>query len=152
MILLLLAIGIILFPIKGVGPSPDSCWYLSNAMQMYNGAPEAFLIAGDCALNLKDFARAMNSYQTIRERYPKHPMAHDVLYYVGTAAYKLEKFDQARQSFAQLYKQYPGHKYAADAQYFLAWTYFSHTRFRHGPVWRPFLRLLDILMSSDNRP
>ena len=92
-------------------------------------APEAFLIAGDCALNLKDFARAMTFYQTIRERYPNHPMAHDVLYYVGTAAYKLEKFEEARRAFAELYKQFPGHKYAADAQYFLAWTYFREDQY-----------------------
>ncbi|PID58567.1 hypothetical protein CSB45_03215 [candidate division KSB3 bacterium] len=86
--------------------------------------PEAFLIAGDCALNLKDFARAIEFYQTIRKRNSRHPMARDVLYYVGTAAYKLEKFEEARRAFSELYRLYPGHRYAANAQYLLAWTYF----------------------------
>lgn len=35
--LALLALAVIFFPLKGVDPSPDSCWYLSNAVRMYNG-------------------------------------------------------------------------------------------------------------------
>ncbi|MCP4021134.1 MAG: hypothetical protein GY729_04775 [Desulfobacteraceae bacterium] len=35
-IFLLLLAGIILFPLKGVAPSPDSSWYLNNALAIYN--------------------------------------------------------------------------------------------------------------------
>ncbi len=33
---LLLVTGILLFPLKGVVPSPDSSWYLKNALRLYN--------------------------------------------------------------------------------------------------------------------
>ena len=33
---LLLLTGIFLFPLKGVVPSPDSSWYLKNAVKLYN--------------------------------------------------------------------------------------------------------------------
>ena len=33
---LLLAAGVLLFPLKGVVPSPDSSWYLNNAIKIYN--------------------------------------------------------------------------------------------------------------------
>ena len=33
---LLLATGLLLFPLKGVVPSPDSAWYLKNAVKLYN--------------------------------------------------------------------------------------------------------------------
>ncbi len=92
--------------------------------------PEAFLIAGDCALNLKDFSNAMTWYQEIRERYPHHPMAQSVLYHAGNAAYKLEKFEQARQYFSDLIRQYPENEYVSTAQFFIGWTYFREEEYR----------------------
>jgi len=110
-------------------------------------SPEVFLIAGDCALNLKDFSQAMSFYQEIRDRSPQHPMAQDVLYYAGTAAYKLEKFAQARQFFTELFKQYPGHKYASDAQYYLGWTYFREDQYENAI--REFQLLIERFPDSD---
>ena len=86
--------------------------------------PEVFLLAGDAALNLKDFPAAIQWYEDIRNRYPQHPMAQDILYYAGIAAYKLEKFEQARRYFSDMIQQYPGHRFASDAQFYLGWTFF----------------------------
>ncbi len=88
-----------------------------------------FLIAGGCALNLKNFFAGDGIVSGNRDRYPSHPMAKDVPYYAGTAAYKLERFDQARRYFSDFIQQYPDHEFVSLAQFYIGWTYFREDQY-----------------------
>ena len=94
-------------------------------------APKARHYAGVCYLQLKDYEKAADHFETILKADPKFELAEDAFLNLGWCRYstkaadKTESYTKAIGAFAALVRQFPKGKYTDQALFYLGESYYA---------------------------
>jgi len=90
--------------------------------------PEALYRLGEIQFNLKNFDKAIATYQQLLREYPQEHLASNARFRIGWVHYKAGQSSQAIRDLSELLQDHPNQPTAAEAQYWLGMAYLSEKR------------------------
>ncbi len=80
-------------------------------------APDALLLAAECAVNIEDWLKAAELYERYLGYFPKGKEKDAVYFNLGTSYFNLKEYGKALKSFQVVVDSFPSSPYSANAQH-----------------------------------